>query len=114
MQLDGPVDEQLYFTMDYDLWLRLSERNVSIVTVDHPICLFRKHENQKTNDLFSCTEEQFKVLRKTVGRTPVDRQKLIKFNAAKMRPQTSVSFYSSRAEKIFYPNYQNDINLEVL
>ena len=76
-----------------------------------PNMSFRKHENQ-TNDLFSCTEEQFKVLRKTVGRTPVDRKKLIKFNAAKMRPQTSVSFHSSRAEKIFYPNYQNDLNLE--
>ena len=64
MSLEGPVDESLYFTMDYDLWLRLAEKRASIHTVDHPICLFRKHEGQKTNDLFSCTEEQYRVLRK--------------------------------------------------
>ena len=59
MSLEGPVDESLYFTMDYDLWLLLAEKKASLHTVDHPICLFRKHEGQKTNDLFSCTEEQY-------------------------------------------------------
>jgi glycosyltransferase involved in cell wall biosynthesis len=48
----GYVDEDLYFSMDYDLWVRMamaSGHKAQVLTAGKSFCLFRQHSNQKTN-----------------------------------------------------------------
>ncbi|WP_347272768.1 glycosyltransferase [Candidatus Kuenenia sp.] len=50
-ELVGPLDESLYFSMDYELWLRiflkLHERD--IITLEDALAYARRHELQKTH-----------------------------------------------------------------
>ncbi|HEU0119701.1 MAG TPA: glycosyltransferase [Bryobacteraceae bacterium] len=45
----GMVREDLYYSMDYDLWVRMAEAGGGIHVVGHPIAWFRMHEEQKTH-----------------------------------------------------------------
>lgn len=48
----GFVDEDLYFSMDYDLWARMamaSEFTARVQTSGKSFCLYREHSSQKTN-----------------------------------------------------------------
>ena len=48
----GYVDEDLYFSMDYDLWVRMaiaSGNKAKVHTSGKNFCLFRQHSNQKTS-----------------------------------------------------------------
>lgn len=48
----GYVNEDLYFSMDYDLWVRMamaSGHKVNVYTAGKNFCLFRQHSNQKTS-----------------------------------------------------------------
>ena len=46
----GYVDDKLFFSMDYELWLRMARAGAQIKTISTPIALFRKHQDQKTHD----------------------------------------------------------------
>lgn len=54
----GYVDETLFYSMDYELWVRMASHNATIVHVPDPLVLFRVHEAQKTfgSDLPFLTE----------------------------------------------------------
>jgi GT2 family glycosyltransferase len=43
----GPLDETLRYCMDYDLWLRLSEK-FKVATVPHAVAASREHRESKT------------------------------------------------------------------
>jgi GT2 family glycosyltransferase len=43
----GPLDERLRYCMDYDLWLRLSER-FEVGTIPHVVAASREHPDSKT------------------------------------------------------------------
>ena len=45
----GMVREDLYYSMDYDLWVRMAEAGGRIHVIGHPVAWFRMHEEQKTN-----------------------------------------------------------------
>jgi glycosyltransferase involved in cell wall biosynthesis len=45
----GKVREDLYYSMDYDLWVRMAEAGGRIHVIGHPVAWFRMHEEQKTN-----------------------------------------------------------------
>lgn len=45
----GYVDENLHFSMDYDLWVRFAIHGAKLHVIGTQIALFRVHENQKTN-----------------------------------------------------------------
>jgi glycosyltransferase involved in cell wall biosynthesis len=45
----GKVREDLYYSMDYDLWVRMAEAGGRIHVIGHPVSWFRMHEEQKTN-----------------------------------------------------------------
>lgn len=47
----GFVNEDLFFSMDYELWLRMAGAGARIRTIAAPIVLFRKHDEQKTHDV---------------------------------------------------------------
>ncbi|MEO1145365.1 MAG: glycosyltransferase family 2 protein [Cyanobacteria bacterium J06638_22] len=42
------VNEQLFYSMDYELWLRMAQNEAKILHIPDPIALYRMHEAQKT------------------------------------------------------------------
>jgi len=53
----GYVDEKLFFSMDYELWLRMARADAQVKSISSPIALFRKHQDQKTHDLSGVQKE---------------------------------------------------------
>ncbi len=45
----GAVDEDLYYSMDYEMWARFAAAGAKICPITHPIAQFRMHEAQKTS-----------------------------------------------------------------
>ena len=46
----GRVREDLYYSMDYELWLRFAHYGANIHVIGRPLARFRVHSNQKTAD----------------------------------------------------------------
>ncbi|HUB27509.1 MAG TPA: glycosyltransferase family 2 protein [Tepidisphaeraceae bacterium] len=44
----GPLDDSLYYTMDYDLWLRMAKRRKPLI-LDHVLASFRVHGGSKSH-----------------------------------------------------------------
>jgi len=44
----GLVREDLYYSMDYDLWVRMAKAGAKIFALPEILALFREHPNQKT------------------------------------------------------------------
>jgi len=44
----GQLREDLYFSMDYDLWVRMARAEARIFAVPEILAIFREHKNQKT------------------------------------------------------------------
>jgi ADP-heptose:LPS heptosyltransferase len=44
----GCVREDLFYSMDYDLWVRFAASKATLVAIPEPLAYFRLHENQKT------------------------------------------------------------------
>ncbi|MEM7725898.1 MAG: FkbM family methyltransferase [Cyanobacteria bacterium P01_A01_bin.45] len=42
------LDEKLYYSMDYELWVRMAVNQGKIVHIPDPLALYRVHESQKT------------------------------------------------------------------
>jgi glycosyltransferase involved in cell wall biosynthesis len=47
----GGVDPTIYYTMDYDLWMRLALAGANIVVTKTVLAEYREHPGQKTSDL---------------------------------------------------------------
>jgi len=45
----GHIDESLFYSMDYELWVRMAHNSARIVHLPDTFTLFRLHEKQKTN-----------------------------------------------------------------
>jgi glycosyltransferase involved in cell wall biosynthesis len=45
----GRVDESLYYSMDYELWLRFAEAGAVLHAIGRPVAWFRRHSEQKTD-----------------------------------------------------------------
>jgi glycosyltransferase involved in cell wall biosynthesis/GT2 family glycosyltransferase len=63
----GQVRQDLYYSMDYELWLRFARAGAIMHVVGRPIAIHRQHEHQKTHvpELFKA--ELRKVRREYVG-----------------------------------------------
>lgn len=106
------VAEDLYFTMDYDLWLRLAEQGSEVAICDWPIALFRQHPDQKTADLTSTTNEQFTVWERFEPAPPpvtpiAQLGELLDIAPVAERPR--VLFHSTRLAKVFSPRVRADL-----
>ena len=44
----GQLREDLYFSMDYDLWVRLAKAGAKVFGVPEILAVFREHDKQKT------------------------------------------------------------------
>ena len=45
----GQVDRDLFYSMDYDLWVRMAHQGAKIIHIPETLTLFRMHESQKTS-----------------------------------------------------------------
>ncbi len=48
LRAGGYLDEQLYFSMDYELWLRFARAGALLHVIGRPLAWFRVHPEQKT------------------------------------------------------------------
>jgi glycosyltransferase involved in cell wall biosynthesis len=48
-RVDSKVDENLFFSMDYELWLRLAAEGARIKIIGKSLARYRQHEDQKTH-----------------------------------------------------------------
>ncbi len=46
----GPFNEDLYYTMDFDYWLRGFDHGMKVRPIHFPLAAFRLHDAQKTSD----------------------------------------------------------------
>lgn len=46
----GQVDEHLYYSMDYDLWVRFAAAGATVLSIPEVLAIFRQHADQKTGD----------------------------------------------------------------
>ena len=49
----GGIDPTIFYTMDYDLWMRLALAGIPVVIIDTVLAAYREHPGQKTADLAS-------------------------------------------------------------
>ncbi|MCL2932613.1 MAG: tetratricopeptide repeat protein [Trichodesmium sp. MAG_R03] len=47
----GQVNEALYYSMDYELWVKFAANDATIQVIGHRIAQFRMHDSQKTSSL---------------------------------------------------------------
>ncbi len=59
----GMVREDLFYSMDYDLWVRMAETGARLHVIGRPICWFRQHVEQKTHATakFRAELEQYRL-----------------------------------------------------
>jgi glycosyltransferase involved in cell wall biosynthesis len=49
LRAGGYVDESMYFSMDYDLWVRFAHAGAVLHVIGRPVAWFRQHAEQKTH-----------------------------------------------------------------
>jgi glycosyltransferase involved in cell wall biosynthesis len=64
----GHVDDSLYYSMDYELWLRFAEAGAVLHAIGRPLALFRVHAEQKTHAPQRFQEELQKVRARHLAR----------------------------------------------
>jgi glycosyltransferase involved in cell wall biosynthesis len=57
LRAGGHLDEQLYFSMDYELWLRFARAGAHLHVIGRPLAWFRVHPEQKTYAMSSFLPE---------------------------------------------------------
>jgi glycosyltransferase involved in cell wall biosynthesis len=63
------VNESLFYSMDYELWLRFAEQGALLHVIGRPICRYRVHEGQKTFEAVRYRPELLEVRNQFISRT---------------------------------------------
>jgi hypothetical protein len=108
----GELRENLYYTMDYDFWLRCAAAGATVEPLGWPIALFRQHREQKTANLLDCMLEQAEVRDEFVRPAPPARRRVEvreRLQAALGRARPSIGVVSSRLPKIFSADVAPDL-----
>jgi len=74
----GYVDATLFYSMDYELWLRFAVQGAQLHVIGRPIARYRKHDDQKTSIESRFKAELITVRQRFLDRTghqPVPRQR---------------------------------------
>lgn len=112
----GLLDESLYYSMDYDLWMRFAIAGASLEVIDWPVAFFRKHDAQKTTNLIDCIEEQARVRSSHYKLVPGDeRQHQIMRGLLELRDRKkiTVGILTKRIGKIFSKSAQQELDAYV-
>ncbi len=72
------VDESLFYSMDYELWVRFAEAGAALHVIGRPLAQFRVHDDQKTHDpsrfraeLVTCRDAYVRKSGRTLRSRPV-------------------------------------------
>jgi len=98
------LDDRLYYSMDYELWLRMAEVGAKLERIPWPISYFRIHPQQKTAAVEDCVEEQSKVRARYYSVVPSYSRKLevlSQLQRLRERKRPLIAVISSRMSKIF-------------
>jgi glycosyltransferase involved in cell wall biosynthesis len=109
----GLLNESLYYSMDYDLWMRFAKAGATMETVDWPFAFFRKHAAQKTSNLVDCIEEQARVRTRHHPLVPdEERGYRIRRNLdlLKRKQGASIGILTKRLNKIFSASMQAELD----
>lgn len=68
----GGIDPTIFYTMDYDLWMRLALASVQVVVVDRVLAAYREHPGQKTADLTSLHRQMIDTANRYLDADQVD------------------------------------------
>ncbi len=110
----GLLDESLYYSMDYDLWMRFSKAGAALAVVDWPFAFFRKHAEQKTTRLIDCLEEQAQVRSRHHELTPSDErlhQIRRSLDALRRKEKIKVAVLLKQMERKFSGQIQQELDL---
>ncbi len=50
LKVGGGLNEEMFWSLDYELWFRFAQANAKLKVIGRPIAMFRVHDEQKTND----------------------------------------------------------------
>ncbi len=80
-QKTGPFNESLYYTLDYDYWLRALSAGAQVNALDQEFCCFRLHDQQKTHQAAKANAELWDLVEKALWSSatplaPADRRRL--------------------------------------
>lgn len=108
----GLLREDLYYTMDYEFWLRCAAAGARVQPVSWPIALFRQHEAQKTANLTDCILEQAQVRDRFLRlEPPAERRQAVRqaLAGALAGARPRIGIVSSRLDKIFSADVPPDL-----
>lgn len=71
LRAGGMVREDLFYSMDYDLWVRMAETGARLHVIGRPICWFRQHAEQKTHLVSKFKQELEEYRRAYLSRHPL-------------------------------------------
>jgi len=109
----GQLEEKLYYTMDYEFWMRCAKAGAALSVVPWPVGMFRKHDQQKTANLDLTVVEQGSVRDRFIQPAPpAQRREQVRGRMRRVfaanRPRVHV--VSTRAAKIFSPDTGRELN----
>ncbi|WP_075222855.1 glycosyltransferase family 2 protein [Acuticoccus yangtzensis] len=108
----GKVRLDAHYAMDFEFWLRCTKLGATYTRVRAPIAFFRKHAEQKTDDLPDCIDEQAGLILENgfaetlPARTAAVRRLARRFATSGKR----VAVVSKRYAKIFAANVHTELD----
>jgi tetratricopeptide (TPR) repeat protein len=108
----GELDQSLYYTMDYDFWLKCAAAGARVSTIHWPVAVFRKHDAQKTANLDATVIEQGRVRDRYITPRPCLERKIeIRSRLTEaLRRHPEIAVISTRASKIFSPDTARELS----
>ena len=68
----GYLKDDLYYSMDYELWCRFANAGAHLAVIGTPLAHFRRHPDQKTNDEIAFKRELVSVRDELIERLEID------------------------------------------
>lgn len=89
----GGIDPSFFYTMDYDLWMRMALHGLDVVVLPEILAWYREHPGQKTADLEALHREMVRTANRylkdaRVQLSPMQKRVLAVSNMLALRPIT--------------------------
>ncbi|WP_226583416.1 glycosyltransferase family 2 protein [Acuticoccus sediminis] len=108
----GAVRLDAHYAMDFEFWLRCTRLGATYTRVRAPIAFFRKHAEQKTDDLPDCIDEQAGLILQNgyADTTPERRAAVTRLAQRFADTGRRVAVVSKRYSKIFAANVHTELD----
>ena len=108
----GRVRLDAHYAMDFEFWLRCTKLGATYTRVRAPIAFFRKHAEQKTDELPDCIDEQAGLIVEAgyAGTLPERRVAVRRLAQRFAETGQKVAVVSKRYSKIFAANVHTELD----